>query len=165
MCIILKSTPEKYEKMTEELVPPLFELLRELDSLEQEIFVRNREMDNEKPILKIPSHQIHPKWHELLSEYRTRFLCIIDKRVSEKLKSRGYANSFGHPTRYFYMTSGAFSAEFTMRKEDMANIVIYFKKSLDMKHKFVLRLIDGKWLIDEKYYGFGDEKTWHADSI
>lgn len=34
-----------------------------------------------------------------------------------------------------------------------------------MKHKFVLRLIDGKWLIDEKFYGFGDEKTWYVDML
>ncbi len=61
MCITLKSTPAKYEKMMEELVPPLFELLKELDSLEQEIFVRNCEMDKEKPALKIPSHLVHPK--------------------------------------------------------------------------------------------------------
>lgn len=165
MCITLKSTSKNYEKMKDELVPPLFNLLNELDSLEQEIFVRNCEMDKEKPLLNIPSHQIHPKWPELLSEYRTRFAAIIDKRVSEKVKSRGFANSFGKPSRYFYLKSGAFSAEFTMRKEDTASIVIYYKKSIDMKHKFVLRLIDGIWLIDEKYYGFEDDKTWHSDSI
>ncbi len=168
MCITLKSTPAKYEKMMEELVPPLFELLKELDSLEQEIFVRNCEMDKEKPALKIPSHLVHPKWNELISEYRTRFGVIIDKRVSEKLRSRGYANSFGNPSRYSYLKSGAFSAEFTMRKEDMASIVIHYQSSnnsVDKKHKFVLRLIDDKWLIDEKYYGFEDEKTWYSDSI
>lgn len=165
MCIILKSTPAKYEKMAYELVPPLLELLNELDSLEQEIFVRNRAMDNEKPELNIPSHQIHPKWEELINEYRTRFGAIIDKRVSEKLKSRGYANSFGKPSRYVYLKSGEFAAEFTMRKEDVTNVVTHFKRSSDMKHKFVLRLINGVWLIDEKYYGFEDEKTWHSDSI
>lgn len=34
-----------------------------------------------------------------------------------------------------------------------------------MKHKFVLRLINDKWLIDEKFYGFGDEKTWYVDML
>ena len=34
-----------------------------------------------------------------------------------------------------------------------------------MKHKFVLRLIDEKWLIDEKFYGFGGEKTWYVDML
>lgn len=164
-CSIAKSTPAKYEKTMEALVPPLFDLLKELDALEQEIFARNRAMDAEKPALNIPSHQTHPKWEELIREYRTRFKDIIDKRVSEKLKSRGYANSFGEPSRYFYLKSGAYTAEFTMRKDDMANVIIQYKSSLDKKHKFVLRLIDGVWLVDEKYYGFGNEKTWYLDSI
>ena len=165
MCITLKSTPSKYEKTAEELAPPLFELLNELDSLEQEIFARNRAMDEEKPALNIPSHQTHPKRNELISEYRTRFEAIIDKRVTEKLKARGFANSFGKPTRYPYIKSGAFSAEFTMRKEDTASIVVHYNSSLDKKHKFVLRLIDGIWLIDAKYYGFENENIWHSDSI
>ena len=61
-CSIAKSTPAKYEKMMEALVPPLFDLLKELDALEQEIFARNRAMDAEKPALNIPSYQTHPKW-------------------------------------------------------------------------------------------------------
>ncbi|MDE7204482.1 MAG: hypothetical protein K2O91_21870 [Lachnospiraceae bacterium] len=165
MCIILKNTPTKYKKMMEELVPPLFKLLKELNSLEEEIFVRDCAMNKEKPTLKIPFNQVHPKWKELTSEYRTRFEVIIDGRVSEKLMSRGYANSFGHPSKYFYLNSGAFSAEFTMRKEDVANVITHYNRSIDMKDKFVLRLIDDIWLIDEKYYGFEDEKTWHLDSI
>lgn len=165
MCVILKSTPAKYETMAEELVPPLFRLLKELDALEQEIFARNCEMDKEKPKLKIPFNQLHPKWKELMSEYKTRYEVMIDGRVSEKLRSRGYANSFGNPSKYFYLNSGVFSAEFTMRKENVASVITYWKNPVDKKHKFVLRLIDGIWLIDEKYYGFENEKTWYLDSI
>ena len=166
MCVILKSTFTKYEDMMEKLVPPLFTLLKELDSLEQEIFVRSDAMDKEKAALKIPLNQIHPKFNELVNEYRTRFKDIIDGRVSENLRLCGYANHFGHPSEYLYLNSGEYSAEFTMRREDMASVIIHYKKSsLKMKHKFVLRLIGGIWLIDEKYYGFENEKTWHLDSI
>lgn len=168
MCVILKSTPAKYEKMKDELVPPLFELLNELDSLEQEIFARDREMEEEKIALNIPRHQVHPKWEELRDEYRRRFGELIEKRASEKLLSRGFANSFGKPSRYCYLKNGMFSAEFTMRKDDAASIVIHFKNTnntSDKKHKFVLRLIGGIWLVDEKYFAFEDEKIWHSDSI
>lgn len=165
MCITIKSTPAKYEKMMEELVPPLFKLLKELDSLEREIYVRNCALDKEKLTLNIPANQIHPKWKELMGEYRTRYGVMIQGKVSEKLRSRGYANSYGDPSKYFYLDSEVFSAEFTMRKEDMASIITHYKKSIDRKDKFVLRLIDGIWLIDEKYYGFENEKTWHSDSI
>ncbi len=49
----------------------------------------------------------------------------------------------------------------------MASVVvnIYRKGELDKKHKFVLRLVDGVWLLDEKYYCFGEEKTWHRDTV
>ena len=165
MCITLKSTSTKYEKMVEELVPSLFKLLKELDLLEQEIFVCDCALDKEKPALKIPFNQIHPKWKELVSEYRTRFEFIIDGRISEKLRLLGYANRFGDPSQYFYLNSGVYLAEFTMRKEDVASVITHYKSSVDMKHKFVLRLIDDIWLIDEKYYGFENEKTWYLDSI
>jgi len=52
-----------------------------------------------------------------------------------------------------------------MQKDGVASVITHYKKSLNMKHKFVLRLIDGIWLIDKKYYAFEDEKTWHLDHI
>jgi len=151
--------------MMDKLVPPLFELLKQLDSLEQEIFARDCEMGKEKFTLKIPANQIHPKWPELVREYKTRCKAVIEGRVSEKLLSCGYAISFGSPSAYYYLNSGEYSAEFTMRKETMASVVTYYKKGVAMKQKFVLRLIDGAWLIDEVYYGFWDEKTWHSHHI
>lgn len=164
MDIVLRSTPEKYKKMLDELVPPLFELLKAIDILEDEIFKRNSKLEQEKIVLKISPNQVHPKWFELTAEYKKRFKNLIDGKVSEKLIARGYANSFGKPSEYFYLNSGEFSAEFTMRKPDVASVVTYFKHGLDMKHKFVLRLVNGKWLIDEKYYGFSG-KTWNLGTI
>lgn len=69
MELTLKSTPEKYKKMVDELLPPLLELLQRLTFLEEEIYERNKGLDAEKRLLKIPSHQIHPKWKELMDEY------------------------------------------------------------------------------------------------
>jgi len=46
-----------------------------------------------------------------------------------------------------------------MRKRDLATVILYYEEALEMKHKFVLRLID------EKFYGFGDEKTWYVDML
>ena len=165
MNVVLKSTPRKYENMMDVLVPLLLDLLKKIDLLEQEIFVRDCALEKEKPALNIPRSQVHPKWNELMNEYSTRFERIIDGRVSKELRSRGYGNSFGNPGEYYYANSGEFSAEFTMRKENMASVVIHFNKPLDMKHKFVLRLIDGIWVIDGKYYAFEGEKTWYLHNI
>ena len=147
MNIILKNTPETYKKMVDEIIPPLLELLKELTLLEEEIFKRNHELDVEKSILNIPSNQ------------------MITGKVSENLMSKGYAAHYGNPSEYFYVNHDDFLLEFTMQQADMAVIVIHYQGAVDMKHKFMMRLINKKWLVDEKYYGFEDETLWYEDSI
>ena len=56
--------------MVDEIIPPLLELLKELTFLEEEIFKKNHELNVEKSILKIPANQNHPKWTELMTEYK-----------------------------------------------------------------------------------------------
>lgn len=165
MELTLKNTPEKYKKMVEKLLPPLLELLQKLTFLEEEIYERNQELDAEKIVLKIPSYQIHPKWKDLMDEYHQRYLDLIEDHVSEKCFSKGPRNSYGHPSEYSYLKGEVFSVQFTMRKEDRATVILQFEEALAMKHKFVLRLINDKWLIDDKYYGFSDEKTWYNDML
>lgn len=165
MDIILKNTSEKYKRMGDEIIPPLLELLKELTLLEEEIFKRNHVLDVEKSILKIPSNQIHPKWKELMTEYENRFEEMITGKVSENLMSKGYAIHYGNPSEYFYVNHDDFLLEFTMQQADMAVIVIHYQGAVDMKHKFMMRLINKKWLVDEKYYGFEDETLWYEDSI
>ncbi len=166
MNVTLKSTPAKYQPMASEMIQSLLALLKELTSLEEEVFKRNREMNAEKTVLNIPSNQIHPKWEELMTEYENSFKRIIEGKVSKKLISNGYALKYENPSEYFYLNSDEFSLEFTMSKEDMAAITIrHNKAAIDMKHKFVLRLIDDKWLVAEKYYGFEGEDQWYSDRI
>ena len=165
MNLTLKNTFKKYEIMAEVLMNQLFALLKALDALEKEIFERDHALDLEKPSLNIPSHQVHPNWHALMEEYEERFKAILEGKVTEKLLSRGYATQYSQPSEYAYLDDEAFSVDFTMRKADMATIIIHYQQALEMKHKFVLRLIDGKWLVDEKYYGFENEDTWHLDRM
>ena len=165
MELTLKNTPEKYKKMADELLPPLLELLQKLTFLEEEIYERNKELDAEKRLLKIPSYQIHPEWKDLMDEYHQRYLTLLDGCVSEKLLSKGARNSYGHPSEYSYLKGEDFFVQFTMRKEDRATVILQFEEALAMKHKFVLRLINDNWLIDEKYYGFSDEETWYSDML
>ncbi len=53
----------------------------------------------------------------------------------------------------------------TMQQSDMAIIIIHFSGATDMKHKFIVRQINKRWVVDEKYYGFADEAIWYSDSI
>nr|WP_298571859.1 hypothetical protein [uncultured Mogibacterium sp.] len=165
MNIIIKNTPKKYNKLVDEIVPPLLELLTELTLLEEEVYNRNLELNAEKSTLNIPANQNHPKWIGLMAEYESRYEEIAKGKVSENLMSKGYATHYSNPSEYFYTNSKDFSLEFTMQQPDMAIIIIHFSGATDMKHKFIVRWINKRWLVDEKYYGFADEAIWYSDSI
>lgn len=102
---------------------------------EEEIYERNKELDAEKRLLKIPSHQIHPEWKELMDEYHQRYLVLLYGCVSEKLLSKEARNSYGHPSEYSYLRGENFSVWFTMRKGDLATVILYYEEALEMKHK------------------------------
>lgn len=165
MNIKIINTPEKYKRMADEIVLPLLELLQELKSLEEEVFKRNSELNAEKLILNIPANQNHPKWSGLMAEYESRYEEIAKGKVSENLMSKGYATHYSNPSEYFYVHSDDFLLEFTMQQPDMAIIIIHFSGATEMKHKFIVRQINKRWVVDEKYYGFADEAIWYSDSI
>ena len=165
MNIKIKNTPDKYKIMADEIVLPLLELLQELNSLEEEVFKRNSELDAEKLILNIPANQNHPKWIGLMAEYESRYEEIAKGKVSENLMSKGYATHYSNPSEYFYVYSDDFLLEFDMQQSDTAIIIIHFSGATDMKHKFIVRQINKIWVVDEKYYGFADEAIWYPDSI
>ena len=52
-----------------------------------------------------------------------------------------------------------------MTKAEEARVITHYQEALEMKHQFVLKLVDVNWLLDEKFYGFEDEKTWYDDSL
>ena len=165
MNIKIKNTPDKYKIMADATIPPLLELLKELNSLEEEVFKRNSELNAEKLILNIPANQNHPKWSGLMTEYESRYKEIAKGKVSKNLMSKGYATHYSNPSEYFYVHSDDFLLEFDMQQSDIAIIIIHFSGAIDMKHKFIVRQINKRWLVDEKYYGFADEAIWYSDSI
>ena len=165
MNIKIKNTPDKYKIMADEIVLPLLELLQELKSLEEEVFKRNSELNAEKLILNIPANQNHPKWSGLMAEYESRYEEIAKGKVSENLMSKGCATHYSNPSEYFYVHSDDFLLEFDMHQSDTAIIIIHFSGATDMKHKFIVRQINKRWVVDEKYYGFADEAIWYPDGI
>lgn len=165
MNIKIKNTPEKYKGMADEIILPLLELLKELNSLEEEVFKRNNELNAEKLILNIPANQNHPKWSGLMAEYESRYKEILKGKASDNLISKGYATHYSNPSEYYYVHSDDFLLEFAMQQSDMAIIIIHFNGATDMKHKFIVRQINKRLVLDEKYYGFADEAIWYSDSI
>ena len=165
MRVNYKNTPENYRAMVEIIIPPLLDLLKSLTMLEEEIFERNRALDKEKEALAIPANQVHPKWNELMDDYFQRQMQLLTGRVTQKYLEGGVRNSYGSPSEYNYVKRNDFSVDFIMTKAEEARIITHFQEALEMKHQFVLRLVDGNWLLDQKFYGFEDEETWYLDSI
>ena len=165
MRVNYKNTPENYRTMVEIIIPPLFDLLKSLTLLEEEIFERNRALDKEKEALAIPVNQVHPKWNDLMDDYFHRQIQLITGRVTQKCLEEGVRNTYGSPSEYNYVKRNDFSVDFIMTKAEEARVITHYQEALEMKHQFVLRLVDGNWLLDEKFYGFEDEETWYDDSL
>lgn len=165
MRVNYKNTPENYRAMVEIIIPPLLDLLKSLTLLEEEIFERNRALDKEKEALAIPANQVHPKWNDLMDDYFQRQMQLLTGRVTQKCLEGGVRNSYGSPSEYNYVKRNDFSVDFIRIKAEEARIITHFQEALEMKHQFVLRLVDGNWLLDEKFYGFEDEETWYLDSL
>lgn len=165
MRVNYKNTPENYRTMVEIIIPPLLDLLKSLTMLEEEIFERNRALDKEKEALAIPANQVHPKWNELMDDYFQRQLQLLTGRVTQKCLEGGVRNSYGSPSEYNYVKRNDFSVDFIMTKAEEARVITHYQEALEMKHQFVLRLVDGNWLLDEKFYSFEDEETWYLDSL
>lgn len=160
-----KNTPENYRAMADTIIPTLLDLLKSLTLLEEEIFERNRALDKEKEALSIPANQVHPKWNDLMDDYFHRQIQLITGQVTQKCLEEGVRNTYGFPSEYNYVKRNDFSVAFIMTKAEEARIITHYKEALEMKHQFVLRLVDGNWLLDEKFYGFEDEETWYLDSL
>ena len=165
MRVNYKNTPEKYQTLAEIIIPPLLDLLKSLTMLEEEIFDRNRALDKEKEGLGIPANQLHPMWNELMDDYFQRQMQLLTGRVTQKCLEGGVRNSYGSPSEYNYVKTNDFSVDFIMTKAEEARVITHYQEALEMKHQFVLRLVDGNWLLDQKFYGFEDEETWYLDSI
>ena len=165
MRVNYKNTPEKYQTVAEIIITPLLDLLKSLTLLEEEIFEHNRALDKEKEALGIPSNQLHPLWNDLMDDYFHRQIQLITGRVTQKCLEGGVRNSYGSPSEYNYVQRNDFSVDFIMTKAEEARVITHYQEALEMNHQFVLRLVDGNWLLDEKFYGFEDEETWHLDSL
>ena len=165
MRVNYKNIPEKYQTVAEIIITPLLDLLKSLTLLEEEIFKRNRALDKEKEALGIPSNQLHPLWNDLMDDYFHRQIQLITGRVTQKCLEGGVRNSYGSPSEYNYVQRNDFSVDFIMTKAEEARVITHYQEALEMKHQFLLRLVDENWLLDEKFYGFEDEETWHLDSL
>lgn len=161
----INESVEKFKDKQDEICGFLFGLLREINALEKEIYERSEELKSKKEELGIPKHQVAPGEDELWDEYEQRLGEIVKPVCTEKLIKKRYGGSFGNPQKYAYI-DGECTAKFIMKNAKRAMVETHFSQGGFKMHKFVIKEVDGKWLVDEVCYGFeSNPEKWYADSI
>ncbi|GEM_PF-4053519 len=150
------NTPKKYEDKADEIVSELFELLEELLLVQERAALRLQRLKQKQLTLKEKSERHTEIFEKCTEEYAE----VIRGRCTEKEMAFKHPSCIGETAAYAYI-KGLYTVDFTMKKADTAIVITHFRKdALNKKHKFVLKSVDGKWLVDEVYSGFEGERKW-----
>lgn len=162
---IINKASEKYKGFQDEICTPLFELLREINALEKEAVKRETEIQVNKDKNGV-SQSVYTDDDRALSDYvRAEMKSIVTPaRFSDKLLKRGYCISWREPQTYGYIDEEC-EATFSMRNAARAAVEIRDTAKISNQFKFVYRLIDDKWLLDEVYWRSGSNSNWSATGI
>lgn len=161
MEINVVNTPKKYEEKAEEIVSMLVGLLKELLTVQERAALRFQRLEQKRITVKEKS----VRHTEIFDKCKEEYAAVIAGRCTEKEMQWKHPSSIGTRPEYAYI-KGEYTVDFTMKKVDTAIVITHYREStLDKKHKFVLKLTDGKWLVDEVYSGYENERKWFYTGI
>ncbi len=164
MEIVVQDTPEKFRGMAEKLVPPLLELLRQRNELEQDICARYFRIRAEKAAAGLSLSQETPAEEALGEEYRRRYLELVTPHCTEKLLQWGAAGSFGKPAKYDYLFGDpAAAVYFTMKSAKKALVTTLNPVSYGYRYRFILRPFGDEWKLDGVECAFGGQESWGVE--
>ncbi len=160
--IDFQDTPEKFQSMAGEILPPLIELLRRLCGLEEEMHSRSVRLRKSRPG-GLYSTEAHPDMDALWQEYRDRYHALLDPRCTEKFLAarRDCCQSMGDPA-YFSGLNQEGTVTFTMKSPSKA-IVIVPGGVLGMDTRFELRPDGGSWKIDKAAFRHSNDPKWRTE--
>ena len=162
---IINEASDKFKDKQDEVCGSVFDFLREINALENEVFDRSQELIRQKLEAGISKNQVGPGEEELWDEYRDRLKKLVTPRCTAKLLKRPFGYSYGKPAKYHYI-DGECGVDFIMKSAKKAVVITHFMHGTPQMHKLVLKSEDGKWLFDEVYYGFeSNPDKWYIDSI
>ena len=162
---IINKASDKFKDRQDEVCGFVFGFMREMNTLEDEIFERSEELKRHKLVMGIPKHQVGPGEEELWDEYKERMKGIITPKCTEKLLKRPCGMSFGKPAKYGYI-DGDCRVDFIMKSAKKAIIVTHYKHGTEHMLKTELSDDGSGWLVNAVYYGFAsDPDKWYIDSI
>lgn len=161
MEINILKTPKKYEDKAEEIVSTLFKLLNEILPIQERAVLRMQRMEQKQLTLAEKSENLS----EIMEKCKAEYAEVIKGKCTEKEMSLIHPAHIGLTAEYAYI-KGEYTVDFTMKKADTAVVITHYKeRSSEKKHKFVLKLVEGKWLVDEVYSGYEDQRKWYYIEI
>ena len=164
IALVLEDTPEKFQPLAEEIVPPLVELLRKRNDLEREICARALKLREEEAAAGLPLYQYTPENAALDEEFFRRYLELAEPRCTEKILKWGPARSYGKPAKYDYLFDAPDAKVFfTMKSPKKALVFSRNPVSHDYGYRFTLRPIEGAWMIDGIESALGSQEPWGVE--
>ncbi len=162
---IINKASKNYADMQDKICEPLFELLRKINALEKEAVEREKKIEADKDTNGISQSTYTDDDRDLSDYVRAEMKKIVaGANFSDKLQKRGYCISWRDPQTYGYIDDEC-EATFTMRKAEMASVQIRDTAKYSHQYKFVYRLIDGTWQLDEVYWRSGSDSSWSPTGI
>ncbi len=161
MEINIVKTPKKYGGMADEIVRELLGLLEEILPVQERAVLRFQRLEQKRLTVneKSAAHT------EIFDKCAQEYAKVITGRCTEKEMTLKHPSHIGQTAEYDYI-KGEYTVDFTMKKADTAVVITHFQKgNRSCKHKFALKLVDGKWLVDEVYGGNEDERKWYYTEL
>lgn len=154
--INIVKTPKKYESMADEVVRELLGLLEELLTVQERAALRYQRLKQKSLTLKEKSDRSSEIFDKVCKEYAE----VIAGRCTEKEMVLKHPSHIGQTAEYAYI-KGEYAVDCTVSRTDTATVITHFQsEGRGGKHKFVLKLVDGRWLVDAVYFGFEGERRW-----
>ena len=161
MEINIINTPKKYEDKAEEVVSTLFKLLNEILPIQERAVLRFQRMEQKQLTIAEKSENTS----DIMKKCKAEYTEVIEGKCTEKEMSLVHPSHIGTTAEYAYI-KGEYTVDFTMKKADTAVVITHYKeRTSEKKHKFVLKLARGKWLADEVYSGYEDQRRWYYIEI
>ena len=162
---IINKASEKFKCFQDEICNPIFDILRKINTLEKEAMKRDREIEKYKEENEIDESEYTPEEEELYDYICDEMSKIVTPaNFSDKLLKRGYNISYPEPQTYGYIDEEC-EAVFSMKSAERATVEIRDTAKISRQYKFVCRLIDSVWLLDEVYWRIDPNDDWMPKGI
>ncbi len=156
MDIHFVNTPKKYEDRADEIVSELLALLKDILPVQERAALRFQRLK----LKSVPYNEKSTLEDEIFDKCSREYAAVIAGRCTEKEMAFKHPSYIGETAEYAYIKSD-YTVDFTMKKPDTAVVITHFHEgNFDKKHKFLLKFVDEKWLVDEVYSGFENERKW-----